>query len=85
MSVADDTGAAHHIPASNPSEVYDVTGAGDTVIALLTLGLSAGAPLLDAARLANLAAGQVVRKLGNATVTREELEGVVRGARRVNA
>lgn len=79
VTVVEATGEGHHIPASNPSEVYDVTGAGDTVIALLTLGLSAGAPLLAAAQLANYAAGQVVRKLGNATVTREELERVLPG------
>lgn len=77
LTVVDQDGLGHHIPASNPSEVYDVTGAGDTVIAMLTLALCAGAPLFEAAQLANLAAGQVVRKLGNATVTREELEGLM--------
>ena len=50
-------------------EVSDVTGAGDTVIATLTLALAAGAPLPDAARLANRAAGIVVGKFGPATVT----------------
>jgi D-beta-D-heptose 7-phosphate kinase/D-beta-D-heptose 1-phosphate adenosyltransferase len=54
-------------------EVSDVTGAGDTVIATLTLALAAGAPLADAARLANRAAGIVVGKFGPATVTVEEL------------
>lgn len=54
-------------------EVSDVTGAGDTVIATLSLALAAGAPLPDAARLANRAAGIVVGKFGPATVTREEL------------
>ena len=54
-------------------EVSDVTGAGDTVIATMTLALAAGAPLLDAARLANRAAGIVVGKFGPATVTIEEL------------
>ena len=52
-------------------EVYDVTGAGDTVIA--TLALAAGASLVEAAVLANHAAGVVVGKLGTATVAREEL------------
>jgi D-beta-D-heptose 7-phosphate kinase/D-beta-D-heptose 1-phosphate adenosyltransferase len=54
-------------------EVSDVTGAGDTVIATLALALAAGAPLLDAARLANRAAGIVVGKFGPATVTASEL------------
>ena len=54
-------------------EVSDVTGAGDTVIATLTLALAAGASLLDAARLANRAAGIVVGKFGPATVTADEL------------
>ena len=54
-------------------EVSDVTGAGDTVIATLSLALAAGADLADAARLANRAAGIVVGKFGPATVTREEL------------
>jgi rfaE bifunctional protein kinase chain/domain len=54
-------------------EVSDVTGAGDTVIATLTLALAAGATLEEAARLANRAAGIVVGKFGPATVTVEEL------------
>lgn len=54
-------------------EVSDVTGAGDTVIATMTLALAAGVPLVDAARLANRAAGIVVAKFGPATVTIEEL------------
>jgi D-beta-D-heptose 7-phosphate kinase/D-beta-D-heptose 1-phosphate adenosyltransferase len=55
-------------------EVSDVTGAGDTVIATLTLALAAGASLEDAARLANRAAGIVVGKFGPATVSIDELE-----------
>jgi rfaE bifunctional protein kinase chain/domain len=62
-----------HILAANVSEVFDVTGAGDTVIAVATLALAAGLDLLSAAHLANYAAGLVVRKLGNATATPEEL------------
>ena len=54
-------------------EVSDVTGAGDTVIATLTLALAAGASLEEAARLANRAAGIVVGKFGPATVTLSEL------------
>lgn len=54
-------------------EVFDVTGAGDTVIATLALGLAAGAQFCEAAALANIAAGVVVGKVGTATVNREEL------------
>lgn len=62
-----------HIPAK-AREVYDVTGAGDTVIGVLTLSLACGATLTQAATLANLAAGIVVGKLGTATVTPAELK-----------
>ena len=66
-------GAYHHIPAANRTEVYDVTGAGDTVAAVVTLAVAAGASFLEAAQLANYAAGLVVRKLGNAVPTPDEL------------
>ena len=59
-------------------EVSDVTGAGDTVIAALALGLAAGAPIADAARLANRAAGIVVGKFGPATVSLGELTEAMR-------
>jgi len=55
-------------------EVFDVTGAGDTVIAALAAGMATGMTLADAAGLANLAAGLVVRKIGVASVTRSELQ-----------
>ena len=54
-------------------QVFDVTGAGDTVLSVLALAAAAGAPLADAAILANTAAGVAVSKLGTATVTPEEL------------
>ena len=54
-------------------EVYDVTGAGDTVIAMLAGALASGASLASAAALANIAAGLVVRKIGVATVTPGEI------------
>ena len=54
-------------------EVFDVTGAGDTVIAMLALGLAAGASMTEAALLANQAAGIVVGKLGTATATKDEI------------
>jgi D-beta-D-heptose 7-phosphate kinase/D-beta-D-heptose 1-phosphate adenosyltransferase len=62
----------HHLPA-HAREVYDVTGAGDTVIATLAASLAAGASLVEAAMLANHAAGVVVGKVGTATATDEEL------------
>jgi rfaE bifunctional protein kinase chain/domain len=67
----------HHFPATNRTEVFDVTGAGDTVIGVATLALIAGASFVDAAQLANLAAGLVVRRLGNAVVTADELAWAV--------
>jgi len=54
-------------------EVYDVTGAGDTVIATLACGLAVGATMIESATLANYAAGIVVAKVGTATATAEEL------------
>ncbi len=54
-------------------EVYDVTGAGDTVIGTMALALGAGARVIEAAKLANYAAGIVVGKVGTATVSRTEL------------
>ncbi len=58
-------------------EVFDVTGAGDTVIAVFTLSLTAGASFLDAAILANFAAGIVVGKLGASTTHPQELREVI--------
>jgi D-beta-D-heptose 7-phosphate kinase / D-beta-D-heptose 1-phosphate adenosyltransferase len=55
-------------------EVYDVSGAGDTVISVLTLAMAAGAPIDEAVTLGNLAAGVEVGKRGTATVTPEEIE-----------
>jgi D-beta-D-heptose 7-phosphate kinase/D-beta-D-heptose 1-phosphate adenosyltransferase len=65
-------GAVASVPAE-AREVFDVSGAGDTVIATLALAHAAGAPLEDAMRLSNAAAGIVVGKLGTATVSAEEL------------
>ena len=59
-------------------QVFDVTGAGDTVLAVLALAVAAGAPLGDAMALANLAAGVVVGKLGTATVAPAELLSAIR-------
>jgi len=56
-------------------EVFDVTGAGDTVIATLAAAMAAGASMTEAAVLANHAAGIVVGKLGTATASAEEILG----------
>lgn len=66
-----------HIPIFGSDEIADVTGAGDTVIATLTLALAAGASLADAARLANYAGGLVVMKRGTATVSSAELREAI--------
>jgi D-beta-D-heptose 7-phosphate kinase/D-beta-D-heptose 1-phosphate adenosyltransferase len=63
-----------YLPALS-REVFDVTGAGDTVVAVLTLALVAGANLREAVALANAAASIVVEKVGTAAVTAEELSG----------
>ena len=60
-------------PVHGGREAVDVTGAGDTVIATFTLAVAAGAPLREAAHLANVAGGIVVQKPGTATVPRAEL------------
>ena len=72
MLLAKDGKVERTIPTA-AREVFDVSGAGDTVIACLTLALVADAKLEEAAELANLAAGIVVGKVGTATASREEL------------
>ncbi|QOL15769.1 bifunctional D-glycero-beta-D-manno-heptose-7-phosphate kinase/D-glycero-beta-D-manno-heptose 1-phosphate adenylyltransferase HldE [Dickeya dianthicola] len=67
-----------HLP-TQAQEVYDVTGAGDTVIGVLAAALAAGKSLEEACFLANAAAGVVVGKLGTSTVTPIELENAIRG------
>lgn len=66
-----------HIPIHGSDQIADVTGAGDTVIASMTLALAAGATFEEAARLANYAGGLVVMKRGTATVSAEELRSAV--------
>ncbi|HLZ22485.1 MAG TPA: PfkB family carbohydrate kinase [Ktedonobacterales bacterium] len=66
-----------HIPASNLSRVFDPTGAGDTVAATFTLALVTGASMAEAATLANIAAGLVVRRTGCATTTPDELSAAI--------
>lgn len=72
-----------HLPVSDltkVTEVFDPTGAGDTVAATFTLALTAGASMADAAVLANIAAGLVVRRLGCATNTPDELLAAIRAS-----
>jgi rfaE bifunctional protein kinase chain/domain len=69
-----------HIPIFGSDQIVDVTGAGDTVMAALTLALAAGAGVADAARIANVAGGLVVMKRGTATVTAAELRRAIRSA-----
>ena len=71
MSLFTATGASHE--PTRAREVFDVSGAGDTVIATMGLMLAAGVPIAEAVHIANLAAGVVVGKLGTATASREEI------------
>jgi D-glycero-beta-D-manno-heptose-7-phosphate kinase len=77
MTLFEPRKAPLHIPVYGTDEVADVTGAGDTVIAVFTLALSCGASPESAARLANYAGGIVVMKRGTATVTRSELRTAI--------
>ncbi|KAA5609274.1 D-glycero-beta-D-manno-heptose 1-phosphate adenylyltransferase [Rhodovastum atsumiense] len=65
-----------HLPTA-AREVFDVSGAGDTVVATLALGIAAGLPMAEAMRLANETAGIVVGKIGTAVVTRAELQAAL--------
>ena len=72
MSLFSLDGSVSHVPTT-ARNVYDVTGAGDTVIAVVALSVAAGADFSDAATIANYAAGVVVGKLGTATLSQDEL------------
>ena len=74
-----------HIPISGTEFIVDVTGAGDTVVATVTLALAAGATFEAAAHLANYAGGLVVMKRGTATVSGDELREVISHERRGGA
>ena len=84
MSLFERGGAVHHIPVSNMSEVYDVSGAGDTCVAAFILGLTANFTPVISARIANYASGIAVRKLGTSTVSINELIEVLDAAQFVN-
>ncbi|KAF0118998.1 MAG: D-beta-D-heptose 7-phosphate kinase / D-beta-D-heptose 1-phosphate adenosyltransferase [Rhodospirillaceae bacterium] len=72
MTLVHADGTVHHLPAQ-AREVFDVSGAGDTVVATLAAVLAGGAPLAEAARLANVAAGIVVGKVGTAVASAAEI------------
>ena len=76
MTLVDPSISPQHIPAA-AREVFDVSGAGDTVLATIAAGLGAGLSLLDAARLSNIAAGIVVGKVGTAVTPVSELVAVL--------
>ena len=82
MTLVERGGVCRHLPAASPREVRDATGAGDTVAAAVTLALTAGASLLEAAHLGNLAAGVVVQRLGAATVAAAQLRAEIEGSGR---
>ena len=84
MSLFERGQPARHVPAA-AREVFDVTGAGDSVIATLALALAAGGSLAESAALANAAASVVVGKLGTAQATPPELLQVLRGGSRQRA
>ena len=67
-----------HISPAQPRDVFDDTGAGDTVVAVFTLAMAAGADMFDAARLSNLAGGIVVGEVGCAAATRDSLSQAIR-------
>jgi D-glycero-beta-D-manno-heptose-7-phosphate kinase len=81
MAWVDDDSHEVLIPRHGTDEIVDVTGAGDTVLAVFALGLGTGAKAVDAARLANVAASIVVGKQGTATVSPAELAAALDGVR----
>ncbi len=76
MTLLEQDQPARHMP-TRARDVFDVTGAGDTVIAVLAASLAAGMPLEAATQVSNAAAGIVVGKLGTATVSRDELKASI--------
>lgn len=74
-------GAVHEISVSDKSEVFDVSGAGDTCVATVILALAAGVAPATAARLSNIASGIAVRKLGTSTVSVRELAEAIEKSR----
>ena len=80
MALFEPDRATVHIPIFGSDQIADVTGAGDTVMATMTLALAAGASFEEAARLANYAGGLVVMKRGTATVAPDEIRRAILAA-----
>jgi D-beta-D-heptose 7-phosphate kinase/D-beta-D-heptose 1-phosphate adenosyltransferase len=76
MVLFEKSGAVHEIP-TRARQVHDVSGAGDTVISTLTVALASGAPIVEAAILANYAAGVVVSEVGAVPIDREKLKAAI--------
>lgn len=74
MSLFQKGGSYHEVPALNRTDVFDVTGAGDTVVATLSVALASGCSMVAAMQLANLAASIVVRRLGASVTTPAEMQ-----------
>lgn len=81
MSLFERGQPAQHLMPTNLREVFDPSGAGDTACAVFTLALLAGTSMLDAAALSNLAAGEVVKRLGAATISANDLEQAAKSSR----
>lgn len=79
MSLFLQDGTDFHVPALNRTEVFDVTGAGDTVVATMAVALASGIHMSQAMQLANLAASIVVRRLGASTTTVAEMRETLAG------
>ena len=71
------SGRVDHLPVKDKSEIYDVNGAGDTLTMVAALAVATKADIVDAAKIANYAAGVVVRKMGTATLSIAELKAVI--------
>lgn len=84
MTLVEADGGHYHL-AANALEVYDVSGAGDTVAAAMSAALAVGMTLLDAARIANIAAGIVVAKTGTAVASLDEIAAWFAGQARSDA
>src|SRR5258708_22129896 len=84
LIVCEGDGPSHPLPAA-AREVYDVSGAGDTAIAALAAGIASGLGLVEAARLANLAAGIVVGKIGTAVTHASALSAALTQSQHAHA
>ncbi|PIQ27997.1 D-glycero-beta-D-manno-heptose-7-phosphate kinase [bacterium (Candidatus Blackallbacteria) CG17_big_fil_post_rev_8_21_14_2_50_48_46] len=77
MSLFERNGQTHQVAALNKTEVFDVTGAGDTVVATLATALASGCTMPESMELANLAASIVIRRLGSSTTTPTEMKATL--------